>query len=513
MEKVELLKSYINRAIPYAWNDSESWYEFLGKVTQKVNELIDASNEYFNTDISIHVVEILTGWKNTGILDVYYNELLGQLALTKYNTKYERVENATTSPTLASGTGGNVENGTYSYVVTFVSVRGETGFDALAPTPATITVANGTNKISLANIPIGPAGTTQRNIYRSSSLTPNRYYVLLVTINDNTTTSYDDVLGNSSLPITGSQSKWNTTAGKIYVGDTLAGYVGESNTFIGLRGLMQNTTGFDNTGLGMGVLSAMTTGYNNTAVGVNALWGTNVGINNTAVGTHALQNNADGSSNTAVGVYSLEKNINAFNNTAVGLGALANNTTASNNTAVGCLALTQNTATNNTAVGFQALQNNTSGFSNMAVGGSCLVKNTTGYNNIGMGLGTLGENIDGSGNVGLGASALAGSTSSNNTAVGLVAGVTITTGGNNTLIGAEADVTSGALYRATAIGSGAKVSTSDTMQLGDVNLASVKSSAAFESTGVGAGFILKSPNGTRYRIIVSDLGVLSAVLA
>ena len=455
------------------------------------------------------------------------------------------VADAITSPTAAILSGGSVDTGTHNYLVTFVTADGETGFTALSPTPTIAVTTAGNNTVNLTSIPLGATETTARKIYRMSSLQPLRYYVLLTTIANNITTVYVDTASDASLPATGMQSKWNTTAGKLYVGSVLAGYIGESNTLLGMRGLEQLTTGFDNTGMGMGVFSAMTSGYNNSAFGVNALWGNTTGINNTGIGVHALQNNSSGSNNTAIGVYALECNTSGYNNIAIGCGslldnttgfgciaigidALANNTTAYDNIAIGLYALRDTTTGvsnivvgnysmklntigyNNTVVGYDTLSKNITGHGNVAFGANTLMENVGGYNNTAIGLSALQGNTEGISNVAIGVNALiANTTATGNVAVGFSAGYTITTGIDNTFIGNNAGNTATAtFYRTTAIGSGAQVTASDTMQLGDVNLTNVATHGDFETQDIADGFICKAPDGTRKRITVSNANVI-----
>lgn len=73
MEPIAKLNSYINSAIPYAWDDSESWFEFLGKVLAKVNEIIEKTNDYFDVDIKQFVVDKLNEWKTDGTLNSIVN--------------------------------------------------------------------------------------------------------------------------------------------------------------------------------------------------------------------------------------------------------------------------------------------------------------------------------------------------------------------------------------------------------------------------------------------------------
>lgn len=51
--EISRLEFFINSAIPYAWDDSESWYEFLAKIKNKVNELIERFNVEFDEKIDV----------------------------------------------------------------------------------------------------------------------------------------------------------------------------------------------------------------------------------------------------------------------------------------------------------------------------------------------------------------------------------------------------------------------------------------------------------------------------
>ncbi|HEV3341469.1 MAG TPA: hypothetical protein VG125_13960, partial [Pirellulales bacterium] len=98
---------------------------------------------------------------------------------------------ACTSAVGASG----VLTGAYLYAVTFVTNNGET--EAGLPS-ASLTLA--AQQGSLSAIPLGPAGTTKRKIYRTKSGGgAGGPYYLLTTINDNTTTTYTDNTADGSL--------------------------------------------------------------------------------------------------------------------------------------------------------------------------------------------------------------------------------------------------------------------------------------------------------------------------
>ena len=68
MNPISLLESYINQSIPYAWDDSESWFEFLAKIHAKVNELVSASNAYFAVDLVSYTESLLASWVEDGTM-------------------------------------------------------------------------------------------------------------------------------------------------------------------------------------------------------------------------------------------------------------------------------------------------------------------------------------------------------------------------------------------------------------------------------------------------------------
>lgn len=80
MEPIAKLNSYINSAIPYAWDDSESWFEFLAKVLKKVNDLVEASNEYFAVDLVAYTENLLAEWVENGRMTTLLNALIAHKA-------------------------------------------------------------------------------------------------------------------------------------------------------------------------------------------------------------------------------------------------------------------------------------------------------------------------------------------------------------------------------------------------------------------------------------------------
>lgn len=99
------------------------------------------------------------------------------------------------SAALQAGSGLGI--GAYQYVVTFVSGSGfGTGESAQSPT-VNITTTNGNQQVVLSNLPLGPAGTTQRNIYRTA--VGGSTFKLLTSISSGIVTTYTDSTADASL--------------------------------------------------------------------------------------------------------------------------------------------------------------------------------------------------------------------------------------------------------------------------------------------------------------------------
>jgi hypothetical protein len=111
------------------------------------------------------------------------------------------------APTATSGPG--LDAGTYRYKITFVDAKGKES-NASEQVTATVSTGNVTDKknaLRLDNIPLGPAGTHSRKIYRSSAgksgdLTIGTDFALVYTVPDNTTTTYTDGQKDQLHPVT-----------------------------------------------------------------------------------------------------------------------------------------------------------------------------------------------------------------------------------------------------------------------------------------------------------------------
>ena len=240
-----------------------------------------------------------------------------------------------------------------------------------------------------------------------------------------------------------------------------------SNITIGSTSLYRNTTGSNNNAIGQSALYTNTIGANNNAFGVKSLQYNESGQYNNAIGTNSLNRNASGSYNSAVGGFALEKNTTGNGNNAFGYNTLNLNTTSEGNSAFGHQALNATTAEYNSAFGFNALVKNTTGIKNTGMGGVVLNNNTTG---------------------------------SNNTAIGYGAGSIITTGSNNIFIGKDANANLATRSNGIAIGNGATVLTDNTIQLGNTDIANVKTSGT-----ITAGVVTyPKVDGTLGQVLVTD---------
>ena len=238
----------------------------------------------------------------------------------------------------------------------------------------------------------------------------------------------------------------------------------------------------------------------------------------------------------AIGEEALDSNQYAFHNIAIGykamtdtLGAVGvNNTSGSYSIAIGSWALQNNTyGRYNSAIGYKSLEYNTGteelgdGSFNTAMGTFSLNRNRLGQSNTGFGSSVLFSNQDGDQNTALGRSAghyyfdtpnlgsltntnqglFLGENSkalANNSVNEIVIGYDAVGLGSNTTAIGNSSITKTRIHGSVGIGTDAPASSLE-VAAGDV-----------EVSTVAKGFILKSPDGTRFRIAVANDGTLSA---
>lgn len=122
---------------------------------------------------------------------------------------------------VASATGGSMAAGVYKYVVSFIAQNTQTNQSSKtaettgSPTLTVTVPAGGTGSVALSSIPIGPAGTTHRRIYRTQ-VNGSTFYAL--TTLDNTVTTYNDTHADADLTLY-SPVLWSTFGGAIQLAD------------------------------------------------------------------------------------------------------------------------------------------------------------------------------------------------------------------------------------------------------------------------------------------------------
>jgi hypothetical protein len=107
----------------------------------------------------------------------------------------------------ANGTNANSPRGNYATIATFSNVQSTftdniSVYGAVPPANNNTTVTGSVRQtIPIRTIPIGPAGVTARKLYRTNNHGGAPQY--LATLNDNTTTSYNDAAADSTLGAAG----------------------------------------------------------------------------------------------------------------------------------------------------------------------------------------------------------------------------------------------------------------------------------------------------------------------
>lgn len=91
-----------------------------------------------------------------------------------------------TATVAAAGGAGNVDLGAHKWKITFVTLAGESGGNP----ESNELVLGGASQVNLTDIPIGPVGTTARNVYRT--VAGGTVYFLVDTIANNIDTIYTD---------------------------------------------------------------------------------------------------------------------------------------------------------------------------------------------------------------------------------------------------------------------------------------------------------------------------------
>lgn len=166
---------------------------------------------------------------------------------------------------------GNVNSGTHSYKVTFVTAGGETDAGAVS---ATVTTTAGNGQVALSAIPTGSTAVTSRKLYRTAAGNAvTGPWLLLATIADNSTTTYADNTADASLTTTipsantAIDTRTTLTNAGALVQPSLIGGTGTTSTLT-----LQSTSGVGTTGANIVFKVGNNGGTTAATIGNDANW-------------------------------------------------------------------------------------------------------------------------------------------------------------------------------------------------------------------------------------------------
>ncbi len=311
------------------------------------------------------------------------------------------------------------------------------------------------------------------------------------TVTANANNVYD--IGNSTngfkdLYLTGSLKLDNTVFVNNLGGSTLLGETqnttntANSNLLVGYQSGKSNTTGYDNVFIGKRAGYTNTTGAANLFLGIDAGYSTTSGLENVFIGYAAGRLNSSGGANVYIG-YRAGDSGNGNYNTFIGPEfAGANFGTGSRNIMIGHQVGYNSNGSYNIFHGEKSGYNTTANY-NMFMGIESGYSNTSGTQNIFLGYQSGYSNLVSNNNCYLGVQAGMCNTGSDNVAIGNYSGtfgiIPMTMNSTNgVFVGRDAVPTASGLDNVIAIGKGAQVSTSNTIQLGNSTIASLRCQVA-----------------------------------
>lgn len=404
---------------------------------------------------------------------------------------------------------GNVPVGTHRYVVTYVTDIGETTISDVSA----VTVSSGNQQV-LMTIPVSSDSRVKsRYIYRDN----NDYgFSRIAILSDNTTTSYIDnnVSGDPNNDIWYSTN----TTNKIFTFNDTSKIitVNSQNTALGELSLNNLTTGKSTTAVGYCAGYAITSGNSGTYVGYLAGYVVSTGSYNCCIGSYAgFKHNF--SANTFIGfsaghnyIGDVSGDYNVIVGALSGGGGTANNylgdTAAASCIVIGAYAgFASNAAMNNSiAIGYDCLidKSNQAIFGNSSITetilrGTVYIKKTTEQLRLQYDA-TYYASFTVNSSGALTQTAIGGQT--------LIGGTGVTD--KIVLQGTSANGTSTAAALEMKVGNNGATTAMTIKNDGNIYVPGI-----LENTTSGEGIILKSPDGTRYKVTVANGGTLSVSAA
>ena len=355
-----------------------------------------------------------------------------------------------------------------------------------------------------------------------------------------------DGVDNVTLTVGNVTSNDYNNDGNVFIGDGAGKLGGGYNSvFIGKDAGSQSTSSSSIfIGCRTGVFS--TGGYNN-FFGNDAGFCNTTGCQNNFIGSQAGRYNTTGSNNNFFGKEAGFCNTTGCYNNFLGNESGKNNTTGEYNNFLGNDAgFSNTTGINNNFIGNSAGRSNTTGIYNNFFGNFAGCSNTTGCNNNFLGNGAGCYNITGENNNFFGSYAgNCNTTGSNNNFFGTCAGYYNTTGSQNTFLGSYTGISTSASNKIIlgrgggylfdspdttkdtqfAVGIRTNANPANYWLVGNENFnvgigttnpiskLTVQGGDVKVGVNTSHGLIITSPNGTQYRLIVDNSGVLSTTPA
>jgi hypothetical protein len=275
---------------------------------------------------------------------------------------------ATMTRTVVAGAGLSI--GTYWYRVVFYNAIG----NATPSAAMDATTTAGNQQVNLSTIPISSdASVVGRKIYRSRVTDTSSYGGLLVTIADNTTTTYTDTTPDASiLPAT-------QAARAIFANANL------SSNYISVDGIRSMVIDMSLTTFGYNAGAAITVAPQTTIYGASAGQAITYGGSNSLFGYGAGAKITTGADNTVVGSNSLVNATGGGKNIAIGPNVLYNVVSGEHNIALGYYTANAVTGTGNVYMGSYTAFSNTTGNYNIGIGFTANPLSTTGSNQLNIG--------------------------------------------------------------------------------------------------------------------------------
>jgi hypothetical protein len=169
------------------WNENNVVGDFIGSAAQ--NNYVN----YVHYSSPPPVITGNNGYRSAADINKPSVDRTSYLLLGRSETPMRTAAPNPKAPIVTLGRGPGL-TGKYSYKVTFETLTGETSGGTQS-----LTVNPSNQMVHLSEIPLGPEGTLRRNIYRTSAGGPDGTQRFLATLNDNTTTIFDDSLPDSGL--------------------------------------------------------------------------------------------------------------------------------------------------------------------------------------------------------------------------------------------------------------------------------------------------------------------------